>query len=52
MKLLNLIQGKMAWALGVSVALLSLLAGFVLFGSAPEDESLFNNLLVLSLIHI
>lgn len=52
MKLLNLIQGKMAWALGVSVALLSLLAGFVLFGSAPEDESLFNNLLVFTLVNL
>jgi two-component system nitrogen regulation sensor histidine kinase NtrY len=52
MKLLNLIQGKMAWALGVSVVLLSLLAGFVLFGSAPEDESLFNNLLVFTLVNL
>jgi two-component system nitrogen regulation sensor histidine kinase NtrY len=52
MKLLNLIQGKMAWALGVSLALLSLLAGFVLFGSAPENESLFNNLLVFTLVNL
>ncbi len=52
MKLLNLIQGKMAWALGVSVALLSLLAGFVLFGPAPENESLFNNLLVFTLVNL
>lgn len=52
MRLLNLIQGKMAWALGVSVVLLSLLASFVLFGSAPEDESLFNNLLVFTLVNL
>ena len=52
MKLLNLIQGKMAWALGVSLALLSLLAGFVLFGPAPENESLFNNLLVFTLVNL
>jgi two-component system nitrogen regulation sensor histidine kinase NtrY len=52
MKLLNLIQGKMAWALGVSLVLLSLLAAFVLFGSAPEDESLFNNLLVFTLVNL
>ncbi|MEY4667877.1 MAG: hypothetical protein RL518_576 [Pseudomonadota bacterium] len=42
----------MAWALGVSVALLSLLAGFVLFGSQPEDESLFSNLLVFTLVNL
>lgn len=42
----------MAWALGVSLALLSLLAGFVLFGSAPENESLFNNLLVFTLVNL
>jgi two-component system nitrogen regulation sensor histidine kinase NtrY len=52
MRVLNLIQGKMAWALGVSVVLLSLLAGSVLFGSAPEDESLFNNLLVFTLVNL
>lgn len=52
MRLLNLIQGKMAWALGVSVVLLSLLGGFVLFGSQPEDESLFNNLLVFTLVNL
>jgi len=52
MKLLNVIQGKMAWALGMSVALLSLLAGFVLFGSPPQDESLFNNLLVFTLVNL
>lgn len=52
MKLLNLIQGKMAWALGVSLVLLSLLGAFVLFGSAPENESLFNNLLVFTLVNL
>lgn len=52
MRLPNLIQGKLAWALGVSVVLLSLLAGFVLFGSAPENESLLNNLLVFTLVNL
>jgi two-component system nitrogen regulation sensor histidine kinase NtrY len=52
MKLLSLIQGKMAWALGVSLLLLSVLGGFVLFGSHPEDESLFNNLLVFTLVNL
>lgn len=52
MKLLNLIQGKMAWALGVSLALLALLAAYILFGARPEDESLFNNLLVFTLVNL
>ena len=52
MKLLNLIQGKMGWALGVSVVLLAMLGGYVLFGAQPEDESLFNNLLVFTLVNL
>lgn len=52
MKFVHLIQGKMAWALGVSVALLALLAGYVLFGAQPDDESLFNKLLVFALVNL
>ena len=52
MKLLNLIQGKMVWALGVSAVLLALLAGYVVFGAKSEDESLFSNLLVFTLVNL
>jgi len=52
MKIVRLIQGRMGWALGVSVALLALLGGYVLFGAGPDDESLFNNLLVFTLVNL
>lgn len=52
MKVLNLIQGKMVWALGASAALLALLAGYVLFGAKSADESLFSNLLVFTLVNL
>lgn len=52
MRLANFIKGKLAWALAVSAALLCLLAGFVLFGTTTDDESLFNNLLVFTLVNL
>lgn len=42
----------MGWALGSSGAFFLLLVGYVLFGRQPEDESLFNNLLVFLLVNL
>lgn len=42
----------MAWALGACGALLALLASYVVFGAKSEDESLFSNLLVFTLVNL
>ncbi len=52
MNLLRHIEGRMAWALVASGGFFALLVGYVLFGRQPEDESLFNNLLVFLLVNL
>lgn len=42
----------MVWALTASGMLFVVLVGYVLFGRQPEDESLFNNLLVFLLVNL
>lgn len=42
----------MVWALGACALLLALLAGFIVFGARSEDESLFSNLLVFTLVNL
>lgn len=42
----------MGWALGACAGLLALLAGYIVFGSKSEDESLFRNFIVFTLVNL